>query len=121
MSTKEQIDKIRRREKRRGHVRMNLMGTTERPRMTVFKSNRYMYVQVIDDSQGITLAQASSLEEGMKGTKQSVESGMKIGEVIGARCKENKIEQVVFDRNGYKYHGIVKAIADGARKAGIVF
>lgn len=121
MSTKEQSEKNRRREQRRGHVRKTLEGTTERPRMTVYRSNRYMYVQVIDDSLGTTLVTASSLEEAHKSIKCTVSGGAKIGEAIGNRLKEKKIAKVVFDRNGYKYHGIVKAIADGARKAGIEF
>ena len=121
MSTKEQSEKLRRRDARRGHVRKTLEGTTERPRMTVFRSNRYLYVQVIDDSVGATIASVSSLEEKMKGVKATVEGGSKIGEEIGKRLKEKNIGKVVFDRNGYKYHGIVKAIADGARKSGVEF
>jgi large subunit ribosomal protein L18 len=89
--------------------------------MTVFKSNRYMYIQVIDDDEGKTLVSASTLEEALKDVTRSVEGAAKLGEEIGRRCKEKNIEKVVFDRNGYKYHGIVKAIADGARKAGIQF
>jgi large subunit ribosomal protein L18 len=89
--------------------------------MTVYKSNRYMYVQVIDDGKGMTLASASTLEESLKGFKRNVEGAAKLGEEIGKRLKEKNVAVVVFDRNGYKYHGIVKAIADGARKAGIQF
>ncbi len=121
MSTKEQESKLRRRDQRKMHVRKNLEGTPERPRMTVFKSNRYLYVQVIDDLAGTTLAAASTLEESLKAVKANLEGGAKLGEEIGKRLKDKKIGTVVFDRNGYKYHGIVKAIADGARKAGIEF
>ncbi|MCX7023495.1 MAG: 50S ribosomal protein L18 [Spirochaetes bacterium] len=121
MSTKEQSDKLRRRDQRRSHVRKNLEGTTERPRMTVYRSNRYLYVQVVDDSKGRTLAAASSLDETLKGVKCNVGGGARIGEEIGKRLKEKNIAKVIFDRNGYKYHGIVKAIADGARKSGIEF
>jgi large subunit ribosomal protein L18 len=121
MSVKELSDKLRKREQRKLHVRKALSGTPEKPRMTVFKSNRYLYVQVIDDAAGATLASASSLEESLKGFKRNVEGAAKLGEEIGKRLKEKSVSTVVFDRNGYKYHGIVKAIADGARKAGIAF
>ena len=121
MSTKEVESKLRRREKRKVHVRKILSGTPERPRMTVYKSNRYLYVQVVDDGAGKTLAAASTLEESLKAVKATVEGGSKLGEEIGKRLKDKKIDRVVFDRNGYRYHGVVKAIADGARKAGIEF
>jgi large subunit ribosomal protein L18 len=121
MSVKELSDKLRKRGQRRMHVRKNLSGTPERPRMTVFKSNCYLYVQVIDDAAGNTLAAACTLEESLKGLKRNVEGAGKLGEEIGKRLKERNVATVVFDRNGYKYHGIVKAIADGARKAGIQF
>jgi large subunit ribosomal protein L18 len=121
MSVKELNDKLRKREQRKLHVRKNLEGTPEMPRMTVFKSNRYLYVQVVDDAAGATLASASTLEESLKGIKRNVEGAGKLGEEIGKRLKDKKVAKVVFDRNGYKYHGIVKAIADGARKAGIEF
>ncbi|HAE23515.1 MAG TPA: 50S ribosomal protein L18 [Spirochaetaceae bacterium] len=121
MSTKELSEKIRRRGARKVHVRKYISGTAERPRLAVFKSNRYLYVQVIDDAVGNTLASASTLEEALKGVKATVEGGAKLGELIGARLKEKNIGSVVFDRNGYKYHGVVKAIADGTRKAGITF
>jgi large subunit ribosomal protein L18 len=121
MSVKEFSDKLRKREQRRTHVRKNIEGTPAKPRMTVFKSNRYLYVQVIDDAAGTTLASASTLEESLKGIKRNIEGAAKLGEEIGKRLKEKNVGVVVFDRNGYKYHGIVKAIADGARKAGIAF
>jgi len=121
MSTKELSEKIRRRGARKVHVRKTISGTAERPRLTVFKSNRYLYVQVVDDLAGVTLASASTLEEALKGVKATVEGGAKVGELIGARLNEKKIVTVVFDRNGYQYHGVVKAIADGTRKAGIKF
>ncbi|MEI6875397.1 MAG: 50S ribosomal protein L18 [Spirochaetota bacterium] len=121
MSVKELYDKHRKREQRRTHVRKNIEGVIEKPRMTVYKSNKYLYVQVIDDSEGKTLVSASTLEESMKGVKRNLDGAAKLGEEIGKRLKEKNVATVVFDRNGYKYHGIVKAIADGARKAGIQF
>jgi len=121
MSTKELSEKNRRRGARKVHVRKYIAGTAERPRMTVFKSNKYLYVQVIDDAEGSTLVSGSTLEEALKGVKANVEGGAKLGELVGARLKEKNIGSVVFDRNGYHYHGIIKAIADGTRKAGIQF
>ncbi len=121
MSVKELSDKLRKREQRRIHVRKNIDGVPDKPRMTIFKSNRYLYVQVIDDSVGNTIASASTLEPSLKEIERTVAGGSKLGEEIGRRLKEKNVTVVVFDRNGYKYHGIVKAIADGARKAGIQF
>lgn len=121
MSVKELDDKLRKRAKRKVSVRKNISGTTERPRMSVFKSNVHMYVQVIDDSAGHTLAAASTVEKTLKEVARNVEGAGKLGEEIGKRLLEKGITTVVFDRNGYKYHGIIKAIADGARKAGITF
>lgn len=89
--------------------------------MTVFKSNIHMYVQVVDDSVGHTFASASTVEKSLKDLGRNIEGAGKLGEEIGKRLLEKGITTVVFDRNGYKYHGIVKAIADGARKAGIKF
>lgn len=114
-------DKNRKHAKRKLHIRKSITGTTERPRMTVFRSNLHMYVQVIDDSMGCTLVSASTVEGDLKGVRNNVENAAKLGEIVGKRCLENKVETVVFDRNGYLYHGIVKAIADGARKAGVKF
>ena len=121
MSVNEQLDKLRKREKRRIHVRKNISGSPEKPRMTVYKSNTQIYVQVIDDLAGNTLASVSTLEEAMKGVRRNVEGAGKVGEEIGKRLSEKGIKTVIFDRNGYKYHGIIKALADGARKSGIQF
>ena len=121
MSVHELNDKQRKRTQRREHVRKTLSGTAEKPRVTVFKSNRYVYVQAIDDAAGVTLASASTLEETLKGVKRNVEGAARLGEEFGKRLKDKSVGTVVFDRNGYKYHGIVKAIADGARKAGLAF
>ena len=114
-------DKVRRRSRRKAHIRKRLVGTSARPRMTVFKSGRYLYVQVIDDTLGHTLASASNLEKDFRGVKSTIAGGQQLGEAIGGRLKEKKVSQVVFDRNGYAYHGVVKSIADGARKAGVQF
>lgn len=115
------IDKNRKHAKRKLHIRKSISGTASRPRMTVFRSNLHMYVQVIDDEAGKTLVAVSSLEKELKGLKNNVEDAAKLGEIVGKRLLEKNIDTVVFDRNGYLYHGIVKSIADGARKAGVKF
>lgn len=115
------IEKNKRRSRRKTHIRKSIFGTAERPRMTVYRSNKKIYVQVIDDNQGKTLASVSNLEAEYRNLKNCVDTAAKLGTVIGERLKEKSIESVVYDRNGFKYHGIVKAIADGARKAGITF
>ena len=115
------VDKNRKLAKRKAHIRKRISGTPERPRMTVFRSNLHMYVQVIDDVAGNTLVSASTVEADLRGLKNNVADAAKLGEVVGKRLLEKNIDTVVFDRNGYIYHRIVKAIADGARAAGVKF
>jgi large subunit ribosomal protein L18 len=115
------LDKQRKRAKRKVHIRKRISGTAQRPRMSVYRSNNRMYVQVIDDVAGHTLASASTLEKELSSLKNNVEDAAKLGEIIGKRLLEKKIDTVVFDRNGFLFHGIVKGIADGARKAGVKF
>ena len=110
-----------RRERRRMHIRKAVRGTPERPRLTVFKSSRFLYAQVIDDTAGHTLAAVSNLEKDLRSLKSNAAGALSLGQTLGARLKEKKIDKVVFDRNGYPYHGLVKSIAEGARKAGIQF
>ena len=108
------------RARRKRRIRKKIEGTTERPRLTVFRSNKQIYAQVVDDSTGTTVAAAGSLKvSAPEGAK--VGSAEAVGEAIAAACKEKGVEQVVFDRNGYIYHGRVKALADGARKGGLKF
>ncbi len=114
-------DKLRRRSRRKLSIRRNIFGTEHRPRITVFKSNRYTYVQVINDRSETTIASVSNLEKEFRGVKNNAKEIGKLGEVIGVRLKEQDISKAVFDRNGYLYHGIVKAVADGIRKSGIQF
>jgi large subunit ribosomal protein L18 len=114
-------EKTRKRLKRKQSIRKKINGTPEKPRLTVYKSNRYTYIQAIDDTNGRTLAAASNLEKDQRGIKNVVADMEKLGLLIGKRLLEKKIEAVVFDRNGSRYHGKVKAVADGARKAGIRF
>jgi large subunit ribosomal protein L18 len=115
------LEKDRKRLKRRVHIRKRISGTTERPRMTVTRSNRGIMVQIIDDVKGCTLASASTLEKDLRNLKANVAGAAQLGEVMGRRLLEKNIKTVVFDRNGYLYHGVVKALADGARKSGIEF
>lgn len=117
---KKLIEKANRRVRRKKHVRKIVEGTPERPRMSVYKSSKHLYVQVIDDHSGKTIAYANNLEKDNRSIPSNVEGAAKLGELIGERLKEKKITNVVFDRNGYVYHGKVKAIADGARKSGII-
>jgi len=114
-------DKDRKRLKRKIHIRKTLHGTADRPRMTVTRSNCNLYMQVIDDDAGNTLASISTLEKEFASLKPTTEDAAKLGEAFGKRILEKKIKTVVFDRNGYLFHGVVKALADGARKAGVEF
>lgn len=114
--TKKQI----RRERVRRGIRGKINGTPERPRLTVFRSNRHIYAQLIDDRDGRTLAAASSLGEEVDGDS-AVEVSREIGKRLAEKAKENGIDRAVFDRNGYRYHGRVKALAEGAREAGLKF
>ena len=114
MTTKEQ-----RRLKIKKGVRAKISGTTERPRLTVFRSNKQIYAQVIDDTTGKTLAAASSLKLELKAPKKEIAS--KVGELIAKTAQEAGVQTVVFDRNGYLYHGRIKELADAARNGGLKF
>ena len=115
------LNKIERRERIKMRIRKIVSGTSERPRMTVTRSNKNLSVQVINDDEGKTLASISTLEKEFADLKATVEGAAKLGEAFGKRLQDKKITTVVFDRNGYLYHGVVKALADGTRKAGIIF
>ncbi|MBP5570828.1 MAG: 50S ribosomal protein L18 [Bacteroidaceae bacterium] len=112
------VTKQERRTKIKYRVRNKISGTPERPRMTVFRSNKQIYVQLIEDVNGRTLAAASSL--GLE-TMPKKEQAAKVGELIAQKAQEAGIQTVVFDRNGYLYHGRVKELADAARKGGLKF
>ena len=118
---KKLTDKDRKRLKRKIHIRKRLHGTAERPRMTVTRSNCNLYMQIIDDDAGKTLASISTLEKEFASLKPNTDGAAKLGEEFGKRILDKNIKTVVFDRNGYLYHGVVKALADGARKAGVEF
>ncbi len=109
------------RRRRHFRVRKNLHGATGRPRLAVFKSNRYIYAQVIDDDGGRTLAAASSQEPALRERTLTVETAAEVGKLVAQRAKDAGIGSVVFDRGGYPYHGRVKALADAAREAGLEF
>ncbi len=111
--------KIERRLKIKAHIRTKVSGTAERPRLTVFRSNSQIYAQVIDDTKGLTLASASSLKITDKITK--TEKAAQVGKAIAEAAIKAGVNEVVFDRNGYLYHGRVKQLADAAREAGLKF
>src|SRR5579875_3908506 len=112
-------DEIRHRIHKR--IRSRVAGTQERPRLAVFRSVKHIYVQVIDDQQGHTLAAAGSTEKDMRGKGGNVDGAKLIGKAVAERAKEKGITKVVFDRGGYLYHGRIKALADAARQAGLEF
>lgn len=114
-------NKLEGRAKRKMRIRKKISGTTERPRLTVFRSNKQIYAQVVDDVTGGTLASATSLVLEKVAEANKSQRAEQVGEAIAAACKEKGITQVVFDRNGYIYHGRVKSLAEGARKGGLQF
>jgi large subunit ribosomal protein L18 len=120
MSTKKEDS----RQRRKGSIRKKISGTAERPRLSVFRSAKHIYAQVIDDHAHMTLVTASTMDEGLrgelKGLKKS-EHAKKVGLAIAERCKQKGIAAVVFDRNGYIYHGRVMALAAAAREGGLQF
>lgn len=112
------------RERRRRRVRGKVSGTPERPRLCVTRSNEHIYAQVIDDTTGVTIVSVSSIDPELRSALKSgsnTDSANAVGEELGKRAKEQGIEQVVFDRSGRLYHGRVKALAEGARSAGLKF
>ena len=125
MITKTSKDQTR--QKVHTRIRKTILGTAERPRLNVYRSVNHIYAQVIDDTQGVTLVSATSVEKGkgVKGenrpTGGNVGSAKEVGKLIAERAKQKGISKVVFDRGGYLYHGRVKALADAAREAGLEF
>lgn len=112
-----------RRKLRHERIRKTLLGTSERPRLCLYKSLKYIYAQIIDDTRGHTLVSATSLEKEFSGlhSRDTIEAARKVGELIAKRALEKGIKKVVFDRSGYPYHGRVAAFADAARQAGLEF
>lgn len=117
-TSKKMLKKPAGRVRRKRRIRGRLSGTAERPRLCVFRSSKNVYLQVIDDVAGKTLFGISNIKKGNK-DRIGVDGCAELGKKIAATCKDKKIESVVFDRNGYVYHGRVKAVADGAREAGL--
>jgi large subunit ribosomal protein L18 len=112
------------RERRKLRIRKKVSGTSERPRLSVFRSAKHIYAQVVDDVSGQTLAYASTLSKDLKGTldeENKTAAAKKVGALIARICKDRQIGRVVFDRNGYLYHGRVRALAEAAREAGLEF
>jgi large subunit ribosomal protein L18 len=116
--------KERGRLRRKAHIRMRVAGTAERPRLSVFRSTKHIYAQAIDDTTGKVLATASDADKAVKPStdgKQKKSKAREVGKAIGAKLLALKVDKVVFDRNGFIYHGRVKEVADGAREAGLQF
>ena len=110
--------------KRKKRIRKKIHGTPDRPRLSVFRSARHTYAQIIDDSQGRTLTTASTLDRQAKDApkfESKVEAAKFVGKLLGERAREKGIKKIVFDRNGFLYHGRVKSLSEGAREAGLVF
>lgn len=113
--------KVNRRLKIKMRIRKSVNGTPERPRMTVFRSNKQIYVQLVDDLSGKTVVSASSRDKDVDDKGNKVEQAEKVGKLVAEKAKSAGIESVVFDRNGYLYHGRVKSLAEAARKGGLKF
>jgi large subunit ribosomal protein L18 len=114
--------KVTAREKRKQHIRKSIRGNAERPRLSVFRSSKHIYAQIIDDDSGITLVSASSLcEDATDAAGSNKDGAAVVGKLLGTRALAANVTKVVFDRNGYKYHGRVAALADAAREAGLEF
>ncbi|MDY7094090.1 MAG: 50S ribosomal protein L18 [Acidobacteriota bacterium] len=115
------------RRRRRAHLRVRgrIKGTAERPRLAVYKSLNYVYAQIIDDAQGVTVAQANSREDevkkGLEGSTGSSAAARKVGELVASRAKDKGVSAVVFDRGGFVYHGKIREVAEGAREQGLEF
>ncbi len=116
-----QINRKEERQRRHARVRRKISGTAECPRLCVFRSNKNIFVQVIDDVAGNTLAAASTLDKEVKTKRANIEAAKEVGALIAKRALEKNIKNVVYDRGGYIYHGVVKAVAEAAREAGLEF
>ena len=109
------------RKKRHKRVRSRISGTQERPRLNVFRSEKHIYAQIIDDAKGVTLCAASSVEKSFEGSGSNKEGARKVGQAVAERAVAKGIQTVVFDRGGYVYHGRVKELAEAAREGGLTF
>lgn len=118
MNNRKRSKKVARRGRIKRGIRAKVSGTNERPRLSVYRSNKHIYAQLIDDLEGRTLVAASSVEEGVEGGTP-VDVSRAVGQRLAERAQETGVARAVFDRNGYKYHGRVKALAEGARQSGL--
>jgi len=122
MSASTNIKKRELRAKRKHRIRFKVFGQTERPRLSVYRSLNHIYAQVIDDSTGKTIAAASTLSAELKdGKGKKKDRAKEVGKLLAKKCQDVKVSAVVFDRNGFNYHGRIAAVADGAREAGLKF
>ena len=115
------IDRKAERERRHARVRNTVSGTADRPRLCVFRSNSNLYAQIIDDVAGNTLVQASTLDKEVKTKLSNKEAAKEVGSLVAKRALEKNIKEVVFDRGGYIYHGVIKELAEAAREGGLTF
>lgn len=115
------LEKKEKRKKRHKRIRKKIFGTKERPRLCVFRSNKHIYCQIIDDEKAHTLVSASDLELKLQKKMKKTEVAEEVGKLIAKKALKKKIKKVVFDRAGYKFHGRVKALAKGAREGGLIF
>jgi large subunit ribosomal protein L18 len=109
------------RKKRKARIRNKVNGTNERPRLVVFRSNKHIYAQIIDDMQGVTLASASTLSLSGENARLTADNAKRVGQIVAEEAIKKNITSVVFDRNGFVYHGRIKALAEGAREGGLNF
>ena len=114
-----QLTKLKRRKRIHGRIRKKIQGTAERPRLNIYRSNRFIYAQLIDDTAGTTLASASSFEGAVANDGNKSDQAKEVGKLIAERAKAAGIDRVLFDRGGYLYHGRVKSLAEGAREGGL--
>lgn len=114
-------DKFEKKERRKRRVRKKILAKKERPRLSVFRSNRHLYAQIIDDTKGITLVSVRDTQLDLKEKKSKLEIAFELGKLVAKKAIEKGIKKVVFDRSGYKYHGKVQRLAEGAREGGLLF
>lgn len=115
------MDKSKSRIKRKRRIRKNIFGTAAKPRLSVFKSAKHISVQIVDDTSGITLVSASTYKKGGTENSSNIKGAVMVGEAIATIAKSKKIDNVVFDRNGFRYHGRIRALAEAAREKGLKF
>ena len=116
-----ELNRVRQRSRRRRRIRKKIRGSAAQPRLSVFRSSKHIYAQVVDDDRGHTVAQASSRDLGIQGSCKTVEAANAVGKLLAERARAAGVKEISFDRGGYLYHGRVKALAEGAREGGLKF